>query len=213
MTSLRTIFPCWQVHHKEESQSFQWHHCLLLCKPKLKKHKVPKLSCVALFHQKNQSKGSRHCSHMQLSASVMHCLSFWSALISVLDSSACGEGYCVLAGQHMACLCLDTSYKQGLMSLLVQRHSGPSQDLSTSFTLQVYFEVSTVWMTQFVSTIVLHKWAFGSARPLFPLIWPMTQQDDTLEKMWKSPHVTRGLRALGYASSHPYMTLQQAFVN
>lgn len=81
---------------------------------------------------------------MQLFASVMHCLSFWSALISVLDSSACGEGYCVLAGQHMACLCLDTSYKQGLMSLLVQRHSGPSQELSTSFTLQVYFELSTV---------------------------------------------------------------------
>lgn len=184
MTSLRIIFPCRQVQHKEESQSFQWHHCLLLCKPKLKKQKGPKLSCVVLFHQKNQSKGSRHCSLMQLFASVMHCLSFWSALISVLDSSACGEGYCVLAGQHMACLCLDTSYKQGLMRLLVQRHAGPSQELSTSFTLQVYFELSTVWIIekkktpqfpQFVSTIVSRKWAFGSARQLFPPIWPMTQ--------------------------------------
>lgn len=55
----------------------------------------------------------------------------------------------------MACLCLDTSYKQGLMSLLVQRHSGPSQELSTSFTLQVYIEVSTVWMIEKLSFLSL----------------------------------------------------------
>lgn len=54
----------------------------------------------------------------------MHCLS-WRGLISILDSSAGGgEGHSVLAEQHMACLCLDASCKQGLMSPLVELRPG-----------------------------------------------------------------------------------------
>lgn len=158
---------------------------------------------------------------MQLSASVMHCLSFWSVLIPVLNSRACGEGFCVLAGQHMACLCLDTSYKQGLMSLLV--HSGPSQDLSTAFTLQIYFEVSTVWMMEKLNSYQLLSRTNGLLKVVdsyFPQFdpwhsslsrWNLRENDPAVCE--NPPCVTRGLRSLGYASSHPHVTLQQACAN
>lgn len=45
-------------------------------------------------------------------------LSVWRGLISILDGGAGCEGYSVLAEQHMACLRLDASCKQGLMSPL-----------------------------------------------------------------------------------------------
>lgn len=51
-------------------------------------------------------------------------LSVCRGLISILDSSADGESRSVLAEQHMACLCLDASCKQGLMSLLVELRPG-----------------------------------------------------------------------------------------
>lgn len=149
---------------------FQWHHRQLLCKSKWKKQKGPKLSHVLLFHQKIREQET------QSLLSVMHRLSFWNELTSVLDSSAGGEGYCVLAENHMACLCLDTSYKQGLMSLLVQHHSGHSQTWQQQRALQhtpgLFRGFSSLndrktQFPQFVSTILWHTWVFWHTWLLF----------------------------------------------
>lgn len=90
---------------------FPQHHCLLIHKPKLKEQKYPKTCGAFLSKQANQFATILHLSDV---------LSVWIKLISILDSSSSWEGHCVLAGKRMACLRLDASCKQVLMSPAVE---------------------------------------------------------------------------------------------
>lgn len=161
MTSRWAVHPLQIRSEQEESQSFQRHHRRLLCKPGLKKQKGPTLSgAVSLTELVAADAVTALCDALSF---------FLDRADSLLDSSAGGEGYCVLADQHMACVCLDTSYKQGLMSLLVQRHSGHSQTSQQQCAPQhapgLFRGFSRLndrktLFPQFLSAIVWHTWVF-----------------------------------------------------